>query len=154
MSTDPKKPGQGISIASTTVDVVAQEDGVWVETDTLGEGVAFHVRSLHCKAYRRMQSRVGKRTTQKIIRGGEVDPIHQDLLTARCFAETIVVPDSTGIAWRGLHDENGDDIPYDKETAFEWLSNPAYRRVADAIAWAAAGVGEREEEHDRQLGEA
>ena len=147
-----KKPA-GVNLSSLKVDAKAQEEGEWVDLPTLGEGVAVHTRSLHCRSYRRMLSRLSRKQTQRVIRGGDVDPVQNDIITARCFAETLIVQDDSGIAWRGLNDEAGNPIPYDKELVFEWLTDPSYRKVADAFAWAASEVGDAEKEWERELGE-
>jgi hypothetical protein len=55
------------------------------------------------------------------------------------------------IDWDGIT-QNGKPVPYSKELATEWLTNPDFRPFADAVAWAAGVVDRGGEETEGELG--
>ena len=76
--------------------------------------------------------RVGNRA------GAALQPGVLDELMARGMVEHILVD------WTGLTDETDQPLPYSKERAAEYLTNPDYRPFRDAVTYAAGVVEEFE----------
>lgn len=54
--------------------------------------------------------------------------------------------------WRNVQDENGKEIPFDKDLAKLWLTDPAYEHFLDAVLYAATVVDNKEPEGKETAG--
>jgi len=120
------------------VDVEREEKGDWVEVPDL-PGVSLKVRSLYNKDYQHAQQVAAR----KMARRYGKQPIPPDVQT-KTYAR--LLSDHVLLDWSGITDENGDAVSYSVEFGRDVLADPQYRRLADAVAWAAGVVGEQDVE--------
>lgn len=104
-------------------DVVSAEDGTMVD---MGDGLVVTVARIGNKKY---NESIKKQTAphQRQIRNKNLpDEVFETIMNH-------AIADAVLIGWDGLQDENGVNIPYSKEKAFEIMSNPAYKDFKDSI---------------------
>ncbi|MDP4024461.1 hypothetical protein Q8W71_17690 [Methylobacterium sp. NEAU 140] len=125
-----------MKLSALKVDADKIEAGEWVgDIPEMGD-LRLRVRGLQNAGYRRLQSRLIDAVPRSKKQGGRVDPDELDRITSTCLASTVLLD------WAGLEDEGGAPLPYSKETATEFLTNPAFRRFRDAVLYAATVVGD------------
>lgn len=100
-----------MKITELMLDDSKKADGVWVDC----AGYSVQVRSLDCKEFSKMHSRLMKPYQHIQRRNGEVPEDVATSIFQRCVAETILLD------WKGIQDEKGKEIPFSKELALEYL---------------------------------
>ena len=116
-----------VKLSSVAVDLTKEREGDWVPFPEW-PGVEFKVRSVESPSFKEARDGLLRRMAK---RHGD-KPIPQDELTkslGSLYAKELLLD------WRGF------DTPYDAGEAEAMLSDPAYRNVANAVAWCAARVG-------------
>lgn len=116
------------------VDTEKEAQGDWIESPRW-PGVWAHVRSIHHPDYRRaVQAQL-----QKLRRKYGQEPIPpevNDRINAKLFVDYILND------LKGIEDDDGAEIAYDKDFGLKIMQEPAYRPLADFVSWAATVVGE------------
>lgn len=123
-----------MKFSSLKADLQREQEGDWVEIPDL-LGVSLKVRSLHTTAYGMARSLL----TQKLARKYGRKAIPPEVISkeyGKLYAEHILLD------WKGLDDDDGQPLPYDKEVAIEYLTNPAFRTLVAAVEWAAGQLAE------------
>ncbi|CAH1670771.1 MULTISPECIES: hypothetical protein [unclassified Chelatococcus] len=123
-----------MDMQSTKVDSVVIEGGEWVKDIPQMDDLELKVRGLGCAEFKRHIAR-RQRALPKGARhrDGSIDPQLQETIATEAMIETILLD------WRNL-DDGGVPVPYSKEKAREYLTNPDYRLFRDAVSWAANTV--------------
>jgi len=133
MSTKATKPAKVLKLSSLKADRAREIEGEWIDAPELGEGVAFHVSSLHKPDYQTARDLL-LQSFARDYKGKPVPPDVRDAAFGKLYAEHI------------LHDWRGFDVGYTAELARETLSDPDHRRVINAVEACAAKVGVRDAE--------
>lgn len=121
---------------SVKVDASKIETGEWISGIPEMADLELKVRGLGNADYRRQQAMLLKVVPRAKRRGGAVDFDETDRITSTLLLDTVLLD------WRGLEDDAGAPIPYSKDFARTLLFEPIYRRVRDAVLYAASLVGE------------
>lgn len=127
-----------MKITSAKVDDAAIQsmDGVWQEDlPELGD-IALKVRGLNNKQYRLKFEAMVRALPPGKRKNGNVDPVERDRLIGACMLEHVLLD------WKNIEDEAGNPVPYSKEQAKVYLTDPDYQKFRDAVFIAATRVGE------------
>ena len=100
--------------------------------------VRLKVRGLGNADYRRLQARLYEAVPRAKKVAGRIDPDEQDRILTQCLVDTCLLD------WDGLEGDDGKHLPFSREKAAELLSDPALRRLREAVAWAAMQVADQE----------
>jgi hypothetical protein len=123
-----------------TIDVDALENGDWVDNIPEMGALRLKTRGANNKAWRRMQAKLIA-AVPRSKRVGTLDPDESDRITAILLRETALLD------WDGLEGPDGKPLPFSKEQANEYLTNPKYGgRFRDAALYAANIVAEQKQE--------
>jgi hypothetical protein len=125
---------------STKVDSAAIEadDGVWQgDLPELGD-IRVKVRGLNNRRYRLKFEAMVRALPPNKRRNGAVDPLERDRIVGVCMLEHVLVD------WENVEDPG--PIPYSKDKAKIYLTDPDYQKFRDAVFTAASRVGEMVEE--------
>jgi len=116
------------------VDVAKLEDGDWVTDIPEMGGLRLKTRGIGNKQWRKMQARLSAATP----RNKRDDPDEMERILATLIRETALLD------WDGIEGPDGKPLPYSKEQANEYLTNPEYdRKFFNAAVWAAGVVADK-----------
>jgi hypothetical protein len=126
------------------LDIEKLEQGAWVDNiPEMGE-LRLKTRGSNNRDWRRLQTKLIAAIPRQ-RRMATLDPDESDRVTA------ILLRDTALLDWEGIEDGDGQPVPYSKEQAFEYLTNPAYgRRFLQAAVYAADVVSDHREEEAEQ----
>lgn len=126
------------------IDIEKLEQGAWVDNIPEMGQLRLKTRGSNNRDWRRLQTKlIASIPRQKRIT--TLDPDEQDRITA------ILLRDTALLDWDGLETPDGKPLPYSKEQAFEYLTNPEYgRRFLMAAVFAADMVAEQRQEDTEQ----
>lgn len=126
------------------IDIEKLEQGAWVGDLPEMGGLRLKTRGSNNRDWRKLQSKlIAAVPRQKRI--GSLDPDEFDRITA------ILLRDTALLDWEGLENVDGTPLPYSKEQAYEYLTNPEYgRKFLAAAIYAADMVAEQREEDAEQ----
>lgn len=130
-----------MDIKATKVDSAAiqSEDGFWQEDlPELGD-IAVKVRGLNNKQYRLKFDAMVRALPPSKRKDGRVDPIERDRIIGICMLEHVLLD------WKNVY-HGKDELPYSKEAAKEFLTNPDFQKFRDGVFVAANRVGEQIDE--------
>lgn len=123
-------------LADIKVDSNAIETGAWVDNIPDMGNLRLKVRGAGNAAYAAEQAKLLLAVPRSEKVAGRVNPTTSDRIMAECLAKT------TLLDWEGIEGDDGQPLPYSKETALTLLSDPAYRVLRDAVLWASSQVGQ------------
>lgn len=128
-----------IKLASLKADLEAEAQGEWIDYPEW-PGVAFNVRSLHYPAYATARDLLIQKLTRQ--NRGVMPPVEKLAPEiGKLYCKHIL------FGWRGL------DVEYSPTVALETMSDPAFRKVAEAVEWCAGRVAQRDIEFvEKQAG--
>lgn len=134
-----------MDIALLTVDAEAISEGQWVnEIPRLGD-VRLRVRGLTSPEVESLRARKLRAVpTNERSRDGMPNHAAMTRITGEVLYEAVLLD------WDGIV-QDGKPVPYSKELAREWLTNPRFRKFADAVAQAATFVDNGEAEATEAL---
>lgn len=122
------------------IDVDALENGDWVENIPDMGALRLKTRGTNNRSWRRMQQKLIAATPRSKKVGG-FDPDESDRITAILLRETALLD------WEGVDGPDGKPLPFSKEQANEYLTNPKYgRKFLIAATYAADNVAEQKQE--------
>lgn len=130
-----------MKLDSVKIDPVAIEQGQWVaDIPDMGD-LKLKVRGVDNSDYRLLQGRLLRAVprAQRL----ELSPEQQDEIAAKLLLETCLID------WANVTDEAGAEIPYSKELAADLLTKPEFARFRNAVAYAAATVGEQKADEQK-----
>lgn len=128
----------GWTVKIRKVDLKKREEGAWVTDIPEYEDWAFKVRGMNNKDWMKRDIELtnklprDKRTTDTFEGWQERRKIVGRLLFETCLLD-----------WRNIQDPEGNDVPYSRETAEQFCTDPDYEEVRAAVAWAASQVEQR-----------
>lgn len=125
-----------MEISAIRRDAAAAAAGQWVN-DIPGMGdLRLRVRGLSSPVVTALRDRKERKVPKnKRQRDGRLTPAASIEVISEVFHEVVLLD------WDGLTDQ-GKVVPYDRELAKKWLSDPDFAQFTDAVAWA-AGVVDR-----------
>lgn len=118
-----------MKLSSLKVNTTLEKDGVWVQLD-IGEDIYVKVRSSDCPQHqKRTRSFAAKHWRQ--MSSGKMDPILEWTETGKALADAVLLD------WKGLLDDEGNEIPYSLRLATELMTNREYKEFRKAVVRAA-----------------
>lgn len=126
-----------MKISERRIDLQKREQGAWVGDIPEWQGVRFKVRGVGNKDWARLEARlINAVPRQQRING--LEPKERDRINALLLSETSLMD------WEGLEDDNGTPLPFSKELAVQYLTNPEYEPFRQAVMLAANIVADRD----------
>lgn len=126
------------------IDPDKREQGAWVKDIPNLDDLELKVRGRNNRDWARMEQKLTAAVPRhRRLNGMEWE--EQQKITNTLLLNTSLLD------WRGLKNGNGEEIPYSKELARKYLTDPRYERFAEGCFWAAvfvAEIGQAEVEAD------
>lgn len=120
----------------------AADSGRWVgDLPGLGDIKVF-VRGTNNPDYRRRQQAMFRALPPNKRKKGIIDPVELDRITGVCLLDHALLD------WTNVEDDDGKAIPFSKEAAEAFLTDPAYAAFRDGVLVAANTVDEEDGEAD------
>lgn len=129
-----------MKLKDAKVDTERAEAGAWVENIPDMEGLRLKVRGANNRDWRRLQTKLIQAVPRKRRMSGNLDPDDSDNITNHCLLNTCLLD------WEGLEDDEDKPLPYSKEMATKFMTDPDYRRIRDAVSWAANKIADEGQE--------
>ncbi len=117
-----------MDLGKNRVDVKKREEGDWVGDIPEFPGLRLKTRGSENKDWRRLSMKLATQNSRKRrLNGGIIDPEELDKINA------ILLRDTALLDWEGPTNTDGTPLPFSKEKAYEYLSNPANGFIYAAI---------------------
>jgi hypothetical protein len=129
-----------MKLKDVVVDTARAEEGAWVNIIPEMEGLRIKTRGVNNKDWRKLQQRLIQSTPRKRRAQGNLDPEDFDRIMSECLLNHGLLD------WDGLEDDDGNPLPYSREKAKLFLTDPDYRRFREAAAFAANQVADHSKE--------
>jgi hypothetical protein len=129
-----------MKLKDVAVDSGRAEEGAWVDNIPDMEGLRLKVRGSNNKDWRKLQQKLIQAIPRKRRMSGQLEPEDSDDITTKCLLNTSLLD------WDGLDDDDGNPLPYSRETANKLMTDPDYRRFRESVSWAANWVAEQSKE--------
>jgi hypothetical protein len=123
-----------LKLSNIKSDLVRENEGDWVDIPDL-PGVSLKVRSVEASDYRMARDIVVQKFARKYGRK-PIPPDVQTVAFGKLYAEYLLLD------WKGIVDDGGQPIVLTKDVAREHLTDPEYRRLVQAVEWAAGTIAE------------
>ena len=125
-----------MKLSDRKINLQAREDGAWVKDIPEFLDVELKVRGVGNKDWARMEQKlIAAVPRQRRVNGLEPED--------RLRINAILVRDCSLLDWRGIENGTGEPLPYSKETANKYLTDPQYEAFVWACVWAANVVAEQ-----------
>jgi hypothetical protein len=118
------------------IDIEKREEGAWVKDIPEFNGVELLICGSGNKKWARLQKKLFDAIPRQRRISGTVLPDELLLLQGKLILETALLD------WRGIENGNGEPIPYSKEQAAKYLTDPRFEPFIKACVWAADVVAE------------
>lgn len=128
-----------MDMQSVKVDTVKVEGGDWVgekygtPIQDMGD-LCLKVRGMNCAAWRALSRKLAAAVPRNKKVGGVIAQDEQDKIINACLLNVGVMD------WDGMTD-GGKSLPYSKDVASQYLTDPAFLAFRDAALWACSIVG-------------
>lgn len=123
-------------LSEIKVDSNAIENGVWIDNIPDMGNLRLKVRGAGNAAYAAEQAKLLAAAPRSEKVAGRLVPAAADRIMSECLAK------ATLLGWEGIEGDDGQPLPYSKETALKLLCDPEYRVLRDAVLWASSQVGQ------------
>lgn len=123
-----------MKISDVRVDPSKIEAGAWIGDVPEFETVRFKVRGLGCSEQQKLQRRLFEGIPRSRRPKGRISDDDQERILNRCLVEVILLD------WDGLQNDDDSPLPYSREMAEKFITDPAYRKLREAVIWAADAV--------------
>lgn len=131
-----------MKLSQLKVNAEAASQGRWVgELQGLGD-IEFFVRGTNNVGYRRRMQALIRALPPKKRKKGIVDPAEMDRIIGLCLLDHAL------LNWKNVTDDDDKEIPYSREQAEVYLTDPDYGAFRDGVLVAASSVDDDEEEED------
>ena len=125
-----------MKLSDRKIDLQRREEGAWVKDIPEFMELELKVRGSGNKDWARMeQKRIAAVPRQRRVNGLEPED--------RLRINAILVRDTSLLDWRGIENGTGEPLPYSKEVANTYLTDPQYEAFVWACVWAANVVAEQ-----------
>lgn len=127
----------------TKVNVENVEGGAWIGDIPDMGNLRLYTKGTNSAGFRKLQQTLIAAFPRQNRHKGRIPPEAMDEINATCLLNQAL------LGWANLEDENGQPVPYSKEQAKVYLTDPAYRPFYDAALYAATIVGDDQAEADK-----
>lgn len=117
-------------------NIATIEAGRWIDNIPGMSDLRLRVRGRDNSDWRRLESALTAAVPRALREGGRIVPEEADRITS------VLLRDAVLLDWGNLTDSAGNPIPYSKEAATTYLTEPQFRAFHDAVLWAAIVVAE------------
>lgn len=117
--------------------------GAWVGNIPDMGDLRIHTKGLNNPGFRKLQQTLVAAIPRSERHQGRIPPHVMDEINAKCLLNQAL------LGWENV-EEDGQAVPFSKEQAKVYLTDPAYRSFYDAVMYAAAVVGEDDAEADKE----
>ena len=125
-----------MKLSDRKIDLQKREEGAWVKDIPEFMDLELKVRGSGNKDWARMEQKlIAAVPRQRRVNGLEPED--------RLRINAILVRDTSLLDWRGIENGTGEPLPYSKETANQYLTDPQYEAFVWACVWAANVVAEQ-----------
>jgi len=132
-----------MKLSDHKIDLKKREEGAWVTDIPDFQDLALKVRGSGNKDWARMEAKlIAAVPRQRRTNGLEPDD--------RLRINSILVRETSLLDWRGIENGTGEPLPYSKEAANKYLTDPEYEAFVWACIWAANVVAQQGEEEIEQ----
>jgi hypothetical protein len=123
-----------MKLSGLKTNAAALAGGVW-QRDIVGMGnIEFLVRGTNNPDYRRRMQAMIRALPASKRKGGTVDVVEMDRITGVCLLDHALLD------WKNVEDEAGKPIPYSKDQAELYLTDPDYSPFRDGVFIAATSA--------------
>ena len=132
-----------MKLSDHKIDLKKREEGAWVTDIPDFLDLALKVRGSGNKDWARMEAKlIAAVPRQRRVNGLEPDE--------RLRINSILVRETSLLDWRGIENGTGEPLPFSKEAANKYLTDPEYEAFVWACIWAANVVAQQGEEEIEQ----
>jgi hypothetical protein len=118
-----------MKLSDRKIDLKKREDGAWVSDIPEFMDLELKVRGSGNKDWARMEQKlIAAVPRQRRVNGLEPED--------RLRINAILVRDTSLLDWRGIENGTGEPLPYSKEAANSYLTDPEYEAFVWACVWA------------------
>lgn len=130
-----------MKMSSIAVDPTKREQGAWVSNIPELPGVRLKVRGSDCAEARRLRASMVEELPRAQRLRARVDLDDMDKINTAILHRVLLLD------WEGIEDEQDQPqpIPYSKEQALEYLTDPRFTVFRSGVLWAANVVAEDQE---------
>lgn len=113
-----------MKISAFKTDRTRETQGVWVP---IGDGARLLIARLNNEHYKQVFLNVS-RPFKTQVRTGTINEEQAEEILRECYSKAIL------LGWDGLQDDEGNDIPYSQEKAYELLGIADFRALVEDLA--------------------
>ena len=113
-----------MKISAFKTDRTRENQGVWVP---IGDGARLLVARLNNEYYKQVFLNAS-RPFKTQVRTGTISEDQAEQILRECYSKAILLD------WDGLQDDEGTDIPYSQEKAYELLGIADFRALVEELA--------------------
>lgn len=130
-----------MKMSSIAIDPTKREEGAWVSEIPELPGVRLKVRGSDCAEARRLRNSLIEELPRAQRIRARVDLVDMDKINTAILHRVLLLD------WDGIEDEQEppQPIPYSKDQALEYLTNPRFSVFRSGVLWAANVVAEDQE---------
>ena len=116
-----------MKISAFKTDRTRETQGVWVD---IGDGARLLIARLNNERYKQVFLNVSKPYKTQVRMGTLEESLAEDIL-CKCYSKAVL------LGWDGLQDDEGKDVQYSEEKAYELLRTlPDFRQLVEDFATA------------------
>jgi hypothetical protein len=123
-----------MDLQGVKVDPSKIEQGDWVDNIPEMGDLRLKVRGVNCAAWRGLARKLAEAVPRNKKVGGRIAQDEQDRIINECLLAVGVID------WENLT-SGGAPLPYAKDAARQFLTDPAFQAFRDAALWACTAVG-------------
>jgi len=125
-----------MKLSDRKIDLKVREEGGWVRNIPECGDLELKVRGSGNRDWARLEQKlIAAVPRQRRTNGLEPED--------RLRINSILVRDCSLLDWRGIENGTGEPLPYSKEAAAQYLTDPQYEAFVWACVWAAGVVAEQ-----------
>ena len=125
-----------MKLSDHKIDLKKRDEGAWVKDIPDFMDLELKVRGSGNKDWARMEAKlIGAVPRQRRANGLEPED--------RLRINSILVRETSLLDWRGIENGTGEPLPYSKEAANKYLTDPEYEAFVWACVWAANVVAQQ-----------
>jgi len=132
-----------MKLSDHKIDLKKRDEGAWVKDIPDFMDLELKVRGSGNKDWARMEAKlIGAVPRQRRANGLEPED--------RLRINSILVRETSLLDWRGIENGTGEPLPYSKEAATKYLTDPEYEAFVWACVWAANVVAQQGQDEIEQ----
>lgn len=132
-----------MKLEDRVIDLQRREEGAWVSDIPEFMDLELKIRGAGNKDWARMEQKLIAAVPRQRRTNG-LEPEDRLRINGQLILHTALLD------WRGIENGNGEPLPYSKEQASKYLTDPRYEAFVYACLWAANVVAERRQDEIEQ----